>query len=423
MTAVARDAPPIRILSAAAASNILAVLPAFLVGSLAVLIGQDLGFGAQRLGVAVSLYYAVAAGASLLAGPISERLGAHRSLRVAAIGSGLGCLLIATLARSWLHLVLALSLAAFSNAVIQPAANLALARGIAPERQGFAFGLKQSAGPAAILVSGAAVPAIGLTIGWRWAFGLVLLLATTTYVLALGGGGPLQRTTKAERRVGDLSQSTLVLLATAVALAVASASTLGAFFVASAVELGHGVGAAGIWLAVGGLSSVCMRLLQGWLADRRTRGHLIMVVGLVLLGAVGCALLSLATSPWVLLVATFLAFGCGWGWPGLYQYAIVRLNPGAPGDATGTIMVGMFAGGMLGPILFGTIAERSSYAAAWLVQAALLLTGATLIMLSRRRVRREVGERAFNSARAAHPSRSKLATRHQEAPDTQQGTP
>jgi predicted MFS family arabinose efflux permease len=400
-----------RVLTATAASNVLAVIPAFLVGALAVLIGAELGFSAQRLGAAVSIYYGTSAVASTVGGQVSERFGANRALRWAAIVSGASCLLVALAVQTWLHLVGALAIAACANAVVQPAANLALTRTITPRRQGLAFGLKQSAGPVAVLLAGLAVPTLGLTIGWRWAFGLAIILATTTWLLAWEPDPPSVRTRRSERRAGDLSQATLVLLAAAVTLAVASASTLGAFFVSSAVSMGHDVGAAGLWLTVGGVSAVLMRILQGYRADRRDGGHLVSVTWMVLVGAVGCALLAVAESAWVLAPATVLAFGFGWGWPGLYQFAIVKLNPGAPGDATGTIMVGMFAGGMLGPVLFGFIVERSSYPVAWLTQVAVLLTGAALTLLIRRRVRREVLHNAspVPTATATSPQEEILA--------------
>lgn len=408
-----RATPPVgraaatRVLAATGTANVLAVLPAFLVGALAVLIGDELGLTPERLGAAVSIYYGTSAIASTVGGRVCERYGANRALRLAAMGSGASGLLVAVVARTWGQLVIALMLAACANAVVQPAANLAISRAIPRTRQGLAFGIKQSAGPGAILLAGLAVPTLGLTVGWRWAFGLVLVPAAVTVALARGREVRTASVPRAERRAGDLRQTTLILLAAAVTLSVASASTLGAFYVSSAVALGHDVGRAGLWLTVGGVSSVAMRIIQGYRADRRNRGLLLTVTWMVTVGAVGCGLLAVAGSPWVLGPATVMAFGYGWGWPGLYQFAIVKLNPGAPGDATGTVMVGMFAGGMLGPVLFGLVVARASYPVAWIAQSAVLLTGAVLTLLVRNRVRREV-----LAAAALHPTTPAMPATH-----------
>ncbi len=59
-----------------------------------------------------------------------------------------------------------------ANSVAQPAINLFMAEQVPLERQGLAFGIKQSAIPGAILVSGLALPLIALPLGWRSAFAL-----------------------------------------------------------------------------------------------------------------------------------------------------------------------------------------------------------------------------------------------------------
>ncbi|MEJ3652348.1 hypothetical protein WEH80_05010 [Actinomycetes bacterium KLBMP 9759] len=57
-------------------------------------------------------------------------------------------------------------------------------------------------------------------------------------------------------------------------------------------------------------------------------------------------------------VGTILAFGPGWVWPGLLQFAVVRPNPSAPAAATSIVQVGVYAGGFLGPVDFGFIAAE-----------------------------------------------------------------
>jgi fucose permease len=77
------------------------------------------------------------------------------------------------------------------------------------------------------------------------------------------------------------------------------------------------------------------------------------------------------------------AYLTGFAWPGLFHLAIVRSNPSAPGTATGIAMTGGLAGAVVGPVLFGVIAESWSFAAAW-GGAALLCIGAAIIVLALR---------------------------------------
>ncbi|MST35344.1 MFS transporter, partial [Acidimicrobiaceae bacterium USS-CC1] len=67
-----------------------------------------------------------------------------------------------------------------ANGAMQPAVNLLLARTVDDRRQGLAFGVKQAAIPTSTLLSGLAVPALALTVGWHVAYlvaaGLALLV-------------------------------------------------------------------------------------------------------------------------------------------------------------------------------------------------------------------------------------------------------
>jgi predicted MFS family arabinose efflux permease len=89
-----------------------------------------------------------------------------------------------------------------------------------------------------------------------------------------------------------------------------------------------------------------------------------------------------------------LAYVLGWSWPGLFNLAIVRANPSAPGAATGITQTGTYIGGVLGPLLFGWAVEAVGYPPAWLGSGAAALVGAVMILLGRRalvadRMRRE----------------------------------
>ena len=78
-----------------------------------------------------------------------------------------------------------------------------------------------------------------------------------------------------------------------------------------------------------------------------------------------------------------VAFGAGWGWPGLFNFAVVKTNPGAPAAATGITQTGASGGAALGPLMFGLVLEASSYTTAWLVSGIVALLAALIILTGR----------------------------------------
>ncbi len=183
------------------------------------------------------------------------------------------------------------------------------------------------------------------------------------------------------------------MIGAASGLAAGTATALGIFLVASAVDRGVEPGLAGLVLTMGSVIGLAMRMFHGWWADRREvarrnerrqgGGHIAVVALSLALGAIGFGLLAVPGAT-ALIVGTVLAFGLGWAWPGLLQFAVVRLNPSAPAAATSIVQVGVYAGGFGGPIVFGWLAAHVSFPMAWTVAAAVMLVSAALMVVGRR---------------------------------------
>lgn len=367
----------------AVATTTASVIPVFLVGGLAVQIDHELGFSPAGLGAVVALYFAAGALCSVPAGWLVERYGDKLTSRAGVLLSAASMLAIAGLARSYLSLLLIMMIGAVGNSLGQLSSNLSLARQVPKHRQGLSFGVKQSAIPLATLLAGAAIPTVALTVGWRWAFVVIAVLALLILPLAPRGPRPTMRSKgnsdpRAERATGPL-----IVLAFGATLAAGSASALGIFLVSSSVAQGIGAGTAGLVLTAGSMVGVTARIGNGWLADRRGGRHIQVVAATLGVGAGGLALLSLP-GMWTLLVGTVLGFGLGWSWTGVLNFAVVRLNPLAPAAATSITQAGVYCGGCAGPLVFGVLAAHS-YPLAWLVSAGAMVV-ATIIMLVGRRL-------------------------------------
>lgn len=373
-----------RIQVAAVTVTLVGTLPVFLTGALAVQIGRDLTFTPARLGVASGAFFAAAASGSALMGRLTERIGPGRAMRAAAAGSAV---LQATIALTpgYGALLASLTVAGFGNALAQVGSNLLVARGVAPERQGWALALKQAGVPAGTLLGGLAVPALGVTVGWRWAYvvGALGAVAAASYV-PVGAVAPGGRVVG--RRVGDVPVGPLVLLAVAVAFAAAANGTLATFVVTAGVDAGLGESVAGLVLTMGSATGITMRLVAGRRADRRGGRHLPVVSFLLLGGAAGYLLLAPGAVTTHLL-GSLVAFGSGWAWPGLFNLAIVRLNPSAPAAATGITQTGVYIGALAGPVLFGLVVEANGYPLAWVLAAVSSAGAAGGVAYGRSRVR------------------------------------
>ncbi len=380
-----------RVAAGAVAVTTVSVLPVFLTGALSVQLTSELGFDPSGLGLVVALYFGVSALYSLPVGMLVERVGARVTSRIAVVGAAVLMGAMAVAARSFTSLVVLLLCGAWCNVMGQLSSNLTLARTVPEHRMGLSFGVKQAAIPTATLLAGAAVPGIALTVGWRWAYviGAVLALAAWSLTPTVNTDPPPPKPVRGQRATGALG-----VIGAASGLAAGTATALGIFLVASAVERGVDPGPAGLVLTMGSVVGLSMRMLHGWLADRREaarrpehgrRGgqHIAFVSASLALGAAGFGLLAVPGTP-ALIVGTVLAFGLGWAWPGLLQFAVVRLNPSAPAAATSIVQVGVYAGGFAGPIVFGALAAHVSFPTAWTVSAVVMLVSSGLMLLGRR---------------------------------------
>jgi MFS family permease len=389
-----------RALATAIAVTTACVLPVFLVGGLAVRMRAELGFGPAALGLAVTAFFGSAALSSAFLGRVVERVGSRRGMLASAGISALSLVGIGALAGSWAHLVGFLVLAGVAQAAAHPATNLLLAGAIRRGRQGLAFGAKQAAVPAATLLAGLATPLIGLALGWRFGF-----LLAAVVVLALGAivwrteeppAVPASGSGPRSARLGPLILPTL-----GIGLGAAAGVSLASFLVEAGVATGLREGAAGLLLAVASAFGVTMRVVAGWLSDRRPRGRLVTVAAMLAAGACGFGLLAAADPGWPFVAGALLAFGFGWGWPGVFHFAIVDLHRHAPAAATGITQTGTYAGSALGPLVVGLVVEHASYTAAWICCAALALGAAAAMLAGRRGLVRERARRAAAARPAA----------------------
>jgi len=369
---------------AALTTTIAVSIPVFLVGGLAVQISNELRLTPAGLGLAVSAYFGASALASVPAGALVERYGAARISRAGILLSATSLIGVAVAANALWSLIAILAVGAGANSMGQLGSNTSLSRHIPARRQGLSFGIKQAAIPVGTLLAGVSVPTVALTVGWRWAFVLAALLSMAAIPMIPGEPDHHRRTgpTGVKQATGAL-----VVIGAAAALAAAAAGALGTFLVDSGVARGMSPAPAGLALTLGGAVCLAARIAGGWQADLRPDRQVGVIAALLVGGAAGLSLLA-ATGTAPMIVGVVLGFGLGWSWPGLLNFAVVRLHPQAPAAATSITQTGVYAGGCLGPLGLGTLATATDYPTMWLVAAVAMLTAAALMLLGSRLLRR-----------------------------------
>lgn len=365
-------------------------LPAFLIGATAVQVRAELDVSAAVLGTMVATLYLVSAATAPFTGRVADRRGARFSI---AAGTSLSAMALAGLALFTHHvvpLVLFLACAGVGIALVDPGLTRLVAGRVPPRRRGLVFGIKEASIPLATMAAGFAVPAIAVTVGWRWVFAVgVVPFAVVMFLLATGreaasrtdGDTEVVRGAEgpAPRRSGTLA------LAVGAALASMAATGISVFMTDSAVAAGLTQAQGGILLGVASVVGVIVRISSGMLADRRPEAATWLIPSMIVVGAL--TMLLGATGTGVLLgVGAVGAIAGGWGWTALFFLTLVRADPTRPGAMAGVGLSGLAVGNALGPIVFGFVASSVSYSGAWLTAAVAAGVAAALMYSGTRRL-------------------------------------
>ncbi len=365
------------------------ILPGFLNAGLAVQIRDDIGLSLTQLGVLIGVFFATAGIVSPAAGRWSERYGWATALRAAVALTAVSLLGIAWFGTAMSSMAAFLVVGGIGSSLGQVSSNLAVARSVAGHRQGLIFGLRHASVPAAAALAGAAVPTIALTVGWRWAFVGGALLALASGAAVPRRIEPYLINPPLSGQEGNGKPTTpmklLIALSVAVGVGIAGIDGFTAFFVSYSVNSGISETSAGLLLSVGSVAGMTSRLVMGWLIDHIREQDLTAIASMMLTGVAGVILLNLGDRPG-LLIGGLVMFAAGWGWSGLFTFAVVKDNPNAPAAASGITQVGKYFGAAIGPPLFGFIADNASFHVAyWFTTSALTLAALLILYVRKQR--------------------------------------
>ena len=333
------------------------------------LVMADYGLNYTEIGLALTCYNVISAALQAPAGFAVDRFGG-RAILTAGLLLSTVALTIAAVVHSYWALLGAWCLLGLANTVYHPADYSVLSATIDPKRIGKAFSIHTFSG-----YLGGAVAPLGMALfatfwGWRGAFLVAAALALGAAVLLMVQGGTLTRAVAAApKRSGAttdkygwrllFSAPILRNLFFYFLLAMMGGGLQNFSVVALGAMYGTPVATANAALSAFLLLSAVGVLVGGILADRTSRHERIAAAGFVATSTM-VVLIGWVDLPAALLIGAMAVGGLLNGVIQPSRDMMVRAvtPPGAFGKVFGFVSTGFNIGGMISPLLYGSLMDR-----------------------------------------------------------------
>ena len=320
------------------------------------------------------------------AGRLVDAIGVRRSMIAASIGLG-GSLALTGRASGYVLVLLALFVVGVFYSPVTPATNAGVVSWALPGFRTRAMAIKQMGVTAGAAISAAVIPLLITRYGWRTA---TVVVGGAVALVGAASASRFRRPAdaRAANARGKLEDRGLVLtLGVATLLLLFVQHCVSTHFILALQDEGVGLVVAGGALSLLQLAATAARYGWAWLADRFLRGD----AGLALFILCGCsaAVLTLMTvadgTRWPALAAVALGATTQAG-NGLIQAVLAGAGGRSPASSTGLGMSLGFSGTVIGPPLFGLVADVWSYRSSWIVLSLLALSAGGITWKSGSRI-------------------------------------
>ncbi|MBO6519678.1 MAG: MFS transporter [Rhodospirillales bacterium] len=350
------------------AVQVIATMAMLIPAAIAPELARTLGLPVAMIGFQISLAYVGATVMSLAAGLVQRRLGAVRANQTAAF------IIMTSLSIIAIPHVAALGIGTFGLGIAygltNPAAAHLMMKVATGANRNLIFSIKQTGQPLGGVVAGLVAPPIAVAFGWQWSLlagaGLACVVMLAIQPLRPLMDGDRDPATKFRGAVFKdvgllLRMRNLRLLALCgLCLAAVQLALMGFAVAMLAEEIELDLVTAGVGLAVIQVAGVIGRIGWGAVADRVGDARRTLIVSQLISVAAGLATAILAPGmPLALIFGILFMFGMSAvGWNGVFMAEVARMAPeGRTGSATGGVLVPVFIGVMIGPVLFTGIHE------------------------------------------------------------------
>lgn len=352
-------------------------------GMVASFIRDDLGISRAQIGALITTTIIVGAVLSPVTGRAVDHLGGRRSILILFTAGVVAYLGLVVAPAYWVMFV-PVAIVGVAQAGGNPVTNKLIALHAPAGQRGVVTGIKQSGVQAGVFLSGLVMPVVAQAWGWRWAFGVVVVVPLVGLVVA-GFSLPDDRAVQPDPNLPDLRAEPLPAAITFLAWygALLGLGASYTFLIPLFVEeaLGMTERAGGFAAGLVGFVSLFSRIWWARHADRtgaHDRALTIIAVGSVL------AVLAFGTAQvwagWVVWIAAVLTGITSSSWNSVGMLAVIdAVGAERSGRASGVVMFGFLAGLAIGPTLFGWLVDTTgSYTSMWVTSALVLVAAAVL---------------------------------------------
>ncbi|CAN7772891.1 MFS transporter [Variovorax sp. LjRoot290] len=389
------SAPSVLLLTTAVQA--LVSMAALMVPVLGPRIVGDLQLPGAVLGYYVALVYLAAVPGSVLGGDAVLRYGPVRVSQASLVLCAGGLLLVAS-GIWWLGCIGAL-LIGLGYGPVTPASSHMLALAAPSGHRGLVFSIKQTGVPLGGALAGFVGPRVAEPSGWSMALVVGAIFCVVCAMLAQWWRSPNDDDRQPSHPMGlcVFSEMALLLKTSTPLRTLAIAAFFFSMFQLSLSTylvtymhqgFGYSLVMAGFMMSMAQGAGIVGRLVWGYVADHLLRGpRLLLVLGAVM--TVGCLAMAALPRDWsqgALLCVVVLVSACALGWNGFFLAEVARqAPPGMASRATGAILSCLFAGVVIGPPFFGSLASATgNYSLAFVVIAiAPLISTLTLFRRAR----------------------------------------
>jgi len=321
-----------------------------------------------------------------VSGALTDQIGERRMVLYSGVLMGIALLSAA----AWQHYVwLMISMFFFGAgyAAATPAGGRAILAWFDRDR-GFAMGIRQTGVPLGGLAGALLLPFVALHFGgYRAALAAAaaLVIVPSVIVYASYRESGAERPAPGRKRDVLRGMAALALDPRLIAvtipcmLLVNVQLALNGFLTITAIQTLHVTPAiASLTFAGAFATATFARLFWGWFTDRVMRDRIALLGVLCIFASastLAVAFLRPASVVWLVPVALVLGF-TGAGWNGVMAAALAEIGgANRAGSALGLTLTGIFAASAVGPLVFGSIADHRSLAAAWIATSVVTLVG------------------------------------------------
>lgn len=350
----------------------------FIPGFVATAMRDDLGISRAEVGLLVSVHFGCTGVGSILAGRLTERVGARLAVALDMALVALSAVFVALVGTYWALMVAAV-IGGFGYAITNVGSNVAVARAVPFHRRTVAMSLKTAGVPTMALVGAALSP--WAADQWRWevVYVVAALLAAATTIMsmvALPQDRPVRATTQPSRALPQH----FVWFSIGAFMLVGGTQPMYSWFVPYLEEgLDSSPALAGTVASIATGFGVVVMIANGLGADRVGADKRVPL--LVTLSGVTCLatlviLSGLSIGLAGAIVGATLGIATQLAAIGTMHAAILDRAPEAISRATGVTMTGYYLGALVSPVGFGGLIDLTdTYAWSWLAMAIMVALG------------------------------------------------